>query len=309
MKKAARPPKTSKEAVMIALNILSAVLFAMLGVMFTVLALNYRGLQFIYDNYTLLLWLSVGLTAALLIAYILFFIFKKQAIYRLILCTFICYDIFALTFYIISATGIIETIVSIDALREYISSFGWAAIIIFIVFQFLQVVILPVPGSVSVGVGVALFGPLKSALFSFIGIFLGSIVAFAIGRIIGYKAVCWIVGKDDLDKWLEKMKGKDYLLLSIMFLLPLFPDDLLCFVAGLSSMTWLYFLIMIIITRALSVAATSFSLDLIPFTTWWGIMIWVLIAITVVLLFYLVCKYSDKIDTFIKTKLKIKFRK
>lgn len=309
MKKTVRPPKTSKEAVMIAVNVLSTVLFATLGITFMVLGLNYRGLQFIYDNYTLLVWLSVGIIAALLIAYFIFYILKKQSIYRLILCTFICIDIFALIFFIISATGIIEKLVSIEALREYISGFGWAAVIIFILFQFLQVVVLPVPGSVSVGVGVALFGPLKSAIFSFIGIFLGSIVAFAIGRGVGYKAVCWIVGKDDLDKWLEKMKGKDYLLLSIMFLLPLFPDDVLCFVAGLSSMTWLYYLIMITITRAISVATTAFSLDLIPFTTWWGILIWVVIAVAVVLLFYLVCKYSDKIDSFIKTKLKIKSRK
>ena len=309
MKKTARPPKTSKEAVMIAINILSTVLCAMLGIMFMVLGLNYRGLQFIYDNYTLLVWLSVGIIAALLIAYFIFYILKKQSVYRLILCTFICIDIFALTFFIISAMGIIEKLVSIEALREYISSFGWAAVIIFIVFQFLQVVVLPVPGSVSVGVGVALFGPLRSAVFSFIGILLGSIVAFAIGRVVGYKAVCWIVGKDDLDKWLEKMKGKDYLLLSIMFLLPLFPDDVLCFVAGLSSMTWVYFLIMITITRAISIAATSFSLDLIPFTTWWGILIWALIAAAVIALFYFVCKYSDKIDNFIKSKLKIKSRK
>lgn len=297
-----RQVKRSKEAAKIAVNILGTLLCAIVAFLFAVYGYHYRGLEFISRHFSLLIWLTGGVIAALLIIYFAAFIFKKQAIFRLVLCTLIFLDIIAVVFFIISATGIISKLTSIEELRKYIAGFGAIAVLIFILFQFLQVVILPVPGSVSVAVGVALFGPLRSALFSFIGIFLGSIAAFAIGRVVGYKAVCWIVGKDDLNKWLNKIKGKDYLLLSIMFLLPLFPDDILCFVAGLSSMTWPYFLVMIVITRAISVLTTSYSLDLIPFTTWWGILIWVIIAALVGLSFWLVCKYSDKIDGFIKSK-------
>lgn len=296
----------NKRAAKIAVNVLSALFFTLFAFVFAVYGYNYRGLPFISTHFTFLVWLTTGILATLLVAYYVFFILKKQAIHRLILCTIICLDVVALVFFIISATGIISKLTSIEALRDYIASFGATAVLIFILFQFLQVVILPIPGSVSVGVGVALFGPLRCSIFSFIGILLGSLVAFTIGRVIGYKAVCWIVGKDDLDKWLKKLKGKDYLLLSIMFLLPLFPDDILCFVAGLSSITWLYFIIMIIITRAISVLTTSFSLQLIPFNTWWGITIWIILAAAVVASFWLVWKYSDKIDAFIKRKFKFK---
>lgn len=299
----------SRRAAKIAVNILSTVFFTLLALVFAVYGFNYKGLPFISTHFTLLLWLTVGILAVLLIAYLIFYALGMQAFHRLILCTIICLDVFSFVFFIISATGIISKLTSIEALRDYIASFGATAVLIFILFQFLQVVILPIPGSVSVGVGVALFGPLRCSVFSFIGIFSGSVVAFAIGRIIGYKAVCWIVGKEDLDKWLKKLKGKDYLLLSIMFLLPLFPDDILCFVAGLSSITWLYFIIMIVITRAISVLTTSFSLQLIPFNTWWGIMIWIILAAAVIVSFWLVWKYSDKIDGFIKRKFKIKNKK
>lgn len=299
----------SKEAAKFAVNVLSATFFTLLALILSVLGLKYRGLAFIATHYTLLVWLVAGILAALLSLYVIFYALGKQAVHRLILCTLICLDVVAAVFFIVSATGIISKLTSIDALRDYIAGFGATAVLIFILFQFLQVVILPVPGSVSVGVGVALFGPLRCSLFSFVGILLGSIVAFAIGRVIGYKAVCWIVGKEDLDKWLKKMKGKDYLLLSIMFLLPLFPDDILCFVAGLSSITWVYFLVMIVITRAISVFTTSFSLQLIPFNTWWGITIWIILAALVVLAFWFVWKYSDKIDKFIKSKFKLGKRK
>lgn len=288
-----------------AVNICFAVLSAAIAFLFTAYGLTYKSLPFIANNFALLVGLTAGAVSALIIAYVLFYIFKKQALYRLILCALICLDIFAVAFFSLSASGILPKLTDIEALRSYIAGFGGTAIIIFILFQFLQVVVLPVPGSVSVAVGVALFGPLRCSLFSFIGILLGSIVAFFIGRVVGYKAVCWIVGKDDLDKWLKKMKGKDYLLLSIMFLLPLFPDDILCFVAGLSSMTWTYFIIMIIITRAISVLTTSFSLGLIPFNTWWGLMIWGLLLAAIIVSFWLVCKYSDKIDSFIKRKFSL----
>lgn len=298
--------KDYQKALKHTVNILAAVLFGAVAFVFIAYGLAYKSLPFINKNFVLLLSLSLALISALILAYIIFYIFDKKVIYRLILCTLICLSIAGAVFFAICATGIIKKIGSIDALRDYISQFGNMAVFLYILFSFLQVVILPIPGSVTVATGVALFGPLKCSIYSFIGITLGSVVAFAIGRWIGEKAVKWIVGEDSLKKWLAKLKGKDYLILSIMFLLPLFPDDVLCFVAGLSSMTWTYFLVMIVITRVTSILATSYSVGLIPFTTWWGILIWLLIGALVIIAFWVVCKYSDKIDYFIKNKLKIK---
>lgn len=295
-----------KEIIKHTVNILATVLFSAVAFVFLAYGLAYKSLPFISEHFMTLISISLAVTSALAIAFVVFYLLKKQSMYRLITCILLCLDVCAVIFFTICATGIITKINSIQALREYISQFGNMAVFLFILFCFLQVVVLPVPGSVTVAAGVALFGPLKCTIYSFIGIVLGSIVAFAIGRWIGYKAVKWIVGKDSLDKWLEKLKGKDYLILSIMFLLPLFPDDILCFVAGLSSMTWGYFLIMIVVTRALSVVTTSYSIGLIPFNTWWGILIWIVIAVLIIVSFWLVCKYSDRIDGFIKNKLKLK---
>ncbi|HIU80639.1 MAG TPA: TVP38/TMEM64 family protein [Candidatus Coproplasma excrementipullorum] len=302
-----------KKALFAVLKDVASILFAItlgaVALLFAILGLGYRSLKFIADYYEILVWTLAALTFVVLVLYVVFFLLRKQSIYRLIILGLICADIFAVIFYVICATGFIQKITSVEALQQYIDGFGAWAVIIYILFSYLQVVILPVPGSATVAAGVVLFGWLECSLYSFIGIVLGSVTAFAIGRWVGYKAVCWIVGKDDLDKWLDKIKGKDYLILSLMFLLPMFPDDVLCFVAGLSSMTWPYFLVMIVITRLISTFTVSLSFDLIPFNTWWGILTWIVLAALVVLAFYLVCKYSDKIDKFIKSKFKIKGRK
>lgn len=285
-------------------NLLAVVLMGAVAFIFIAYGLLYKSVDFIEEHFNVLFWTSFAVLLSFAAAGVLFYLFKKKALYRFTVCALVFADICAVIFYTLCATGLLGTVNSVDGLREYISGAGSMAALIYISFCFLQVILLPVPGSVAVGVGVAMFGPLKCALYGFIGIFFGSLVAFMVGRWIGYRAVCWIVGKESIDKWLQKLKGKDYLVLSIMFLLPMFPDDVLCFVAGLSSMTWGYYLVMIFVTRAVSVFTTAYSFELIPFTTWWGITIWVILAVLVAVSFWLVIKYSDSIDKFIKSRFK-----
>ena len=168
--------------------------------------------------------------------------------------------------------------------------------LLYILLQFLQVIVLPIPSIVSTIAGIALFGAVKTLIYSFLGIILGSFLAFLIGRKLGNKAVSLMVGKEKLDKWQKKLKGKDNLFLSLMFLLPLFPDDILCFLAGLSTMSWGYYTVIILISRILALSATCFSVDFIPFTTWWGITIWCVIAICITLIFIIIYKNFDKIQ-------------
>jgi len=286
------------------LNILAVVLMSAIAFIFIAYGLLYKNVDFFIVYFNLLISITGILSTLFMVLGIIFYGLNKTSLYRLTVCLLVFVDICAVVFYALCASNLITKINSVDALREYIGNAGSMAAFIYVLFCFLQVILLPVPGSIAVGVGVAMFGPLKCALFSLIGILLGSIAAFAIGRWIGYKAVCWIVGKESIDKWLKKLKGRDYLILSLMFLLPLFPDDVLCFVAGLSSMTWGFFIVMITVTRVISIFSTAYSFELIPFTTLWGILIWVTLLALVVLAFWLVCKYYERIDKFLKSKFK-----
>ena len=201
----------------------------------------------------------------------------------------------AVIFYVIIRTGFIEVIRDEEEFRAFLERAGVWMSLVFIALQFLQVVILPIPSTVTVVAGSALFGPLIGSIYSLIGILLGSFTAFAVGRFAGYRVVAWLVGKETLDTWLKKIKGKDKIFLSAMFVLPVFPDDVLCFVAGLSSMSFGLFALVIVISRILAIFTTSYSVSLIPFDTWWGLLIWALIAVAVVVVFFLLYKKSDVI--------------
>lgn len=197
-----------------------------------------------------------------------------------------------------TASGLKEHVSSVEELRSFINSFGANAVLVIIAFQILQVVILPVPGFVAVGATVALFGAFKGAIVSLIGILAGSFIAFYIGRSLGYKAASWVVGEKTLNKVLDKVEGKDKAVLTVMFVFPFFPDDVLCFVAGLSTMSEKYFSVMIILARVISVFTTAYSLDgnIIPYDTWWGILIWAALIAAVGALSYVIYKKGEVIE-------------
>lgn len=246
----------------------------------------------------LIFTLSVGLCA--LSVWGLFS--NREKLFKSLLISYV-FILFCLSFvYILQKTGFFAVVKDADALESYLRKSGVWMPVFYVLLQFLQVIILPIPAIVSTAAGVALFGAFRATIYSLIGILLGSIAAFFIGRKLGGGAVSWIVGKENLKKWKKKLKGKDNLVLTLMFLLPLFPDDVLCFLAGLSSMTNTYFLCMIVFTRVTGIVVTCYFVRYVPFTTWWGALIWGCVCAVVIFFAVVVYKNLDKIQNRLKRK-------
>ena len=199
-----------------------------------------------------------------------------------------------------------------EELQAKIASTGVFAPIVFIVASFLQVTFIPIPSSVTIIVGNYLFGFWLSFLYSYIGIILGSIFAFYLGRWLGRPFVNWVVGDSKaVDEYLIKMKNKEKVILFFMFLLPLFPDDALCSLAGILPISFLTFLFMQLLTRATSILGTLFFMsgEIIHYDAL-GITIIVIVCILALVAFYLSYKYADKInEIFYNIMDKITFRK
>lgn len=299
-----------KKSVRILGNVLSIIfisLTGLTGVIFTVMYLETFKNGFIADYFGVILAVSVtGITVVTMLTIML----SRRScgvMYKLCLITVVLISVCVLALYFLKVSGFLNKIDSVEALRKYVESYGKNAVWIFIVLQFLQVVVLPIPAVITVAAGVLLFGAFKSAVYSCIGIIVGSLVAFFIGKVFGYKVAKWLVGKENLDKWLNVIKGKDKIILTFMFLFPFFPDDVLCFVAGITTMSPLFFIIMIFITRIISVFASCYSINgsIIPFNTWWGLVLWgIFVAVTVVLA-VLIYKKGDKIERWFKARKNI----
>jgi uncharacterized membrane protein YdjX (TVP38/TMEM64 family) len=247
--------------------------------------------------------LSVGYSL-LSICFALAIFTNKQILTKFFLSLNVFILFCSILIFILQKTGFFLMIKDAEAFRKYLQTSGAWMSYIYILLQYLQVVILPIPGIVSTIAGVALFGPFMTTIYSCLGIILGSITAFIIGRKLGNKAVAWIIGKEEFDKWRRKLKGKDNLFLSVMFIMPFFPDDILCFLAGLSSMSMGYFLSIISVSRIVAISATCYSFNLIPLNTWWGITIWVIFLILFIVGITILYKNMDKIQKWLKNRKK-----
>ncbi len=230
-------------------------------------------------------------------------------IYRAAMSLIFLFDVSASLFYFAKISGIIDKFDSIEELRTFVSGYGKYAVPAFILLQFAEATVLPVPGIFVIGAGVALFGEIRGAIYSYIGIISASYFSFFIGRKLGKKAVGKVVGEKNLEKWLSLIKGKDKALLSFMFLFPFFPDDVLCFVSGLTNMSFRFYAVMIAVTRAASVVFTAFSVGgkTLPLNTVWGGISWALFFVFTAILSVTIYKKGDRIEEFFK-RLKKKRR-
>ncbi len=292
------------------LNIIALISFGVIGIVFSLLFFSSFNSGFIFENKVFITIASIVIILVILSLGLIFMFKPNDVIYKTSMLVLGVVAVVVIFLYVLKISGVFDKIQSVEELRRYVASFGGLADIIYIVMNVLQVVVLPIPGFVAIATGVALFGPLKATIYSFIGILIGSLIGFFIGKYLGYKVVKWLVGKETLDKWLNAVKNKDRIVLTFMFLFPLFPDDVLCFVAGLSSMSTPYFIIMIIICRLISSVVTSYSLNgsLIPYNTTWGIIVWAIIIAVTVAVTILLYKHGDKIEKKVTSYLRKKFK-
>lgn len=194
--------------------------------------------------------------------------------------------------------GWIKYFEDIDSLLELIRRYDSYAVLIFVAVQFAQVTILPLPATLTTIAGFTVFGVGETLLYSSAAIIAGSMVAFAAGRTFGVRLAVWLCGAKSVAKYRQLLKGRETLLLYAMFLLPIFPDDLLCVIAGLGSMSYRSFGVMMLISRPVGVlwtAAVYKGAVNIPANAA-GIAAWVAIALVTVAVFAVLYKYGEKIS-------------
>ncbi len=211
-----------------------------------------------------------------------------------------------LTYFVLVWTGAWESINSVEKIRQLILSLGFWGRAAFVFLQFLQVTFLPIPSTISTLAGVLVYGPLQASLLSLAGILLGSVVAFLLGRTFGTKVVQFMVGEESCKKWEKFLSDAKYSFF-VMMVLPIFPDDILCLVAGLTDMSWNFFVYTNLIARPIGIFMTCYlgSGHIIPYHGW-GLVVWAILAVVVAFLLYFSFKYRQKIEHFLKTKFKSK---
>ena len=148
---------------------------------------------------------------------------------------------------------------SVEALQEWIDSYGIWAPLIFIILQAVQVIIPLIPGGVTLLGGVILFGPWWGFVYNYIGIIAGSFAVFGISRVYGKPLMYRLFKPESIEKyenWTSN-HGRFAKLFAVAIFLPGAPDGLICYLAGTTQMTWKVYSLIILIAKPASIALYS----------------------------------------------------
>jgi uncharacterized membrane protein YdjX (TVP38/TMEM64 family) len=145
--------------------------------------------------------------------------------------------------YVLYSFGLIQLFLDRHRMLTFIHEHRAYAALTFIGLQALQVVAAPVPGEVTGFVGGYLFGNFWGIIYSTIGLTLGSWLAFLIARMLGRHLVEVFVSAEAIRRYDYLMKHKGLVLAFLMFLIPGFPKDFLCYLLGLGHMRQASFLV------------------------------------------------------------------
>jgi uncharacterized membrane protein YdjX (TVP38/TMEM64 family) len=126
-------------------------------------------------------------------------------------------------------------------LKHTLHEWGVLAPVIFMGLQALQVIIAPIPGELTGILGGYLFGQWVGLLYSTIGLTVGSVAAFAVGRWLGTRYVQKLVSLDIWRKLGFIVEAEGVILCFIIFLIPGLPKDMTCYLFGLSPMPFWVF--------------------------------------------------------------------
>lgn len=194
-------------------------------------------------------------------------------------------------------TGLATKFSDFDALKTYIRGSGFWGVAIFIALTVFQVVVLPIPEAVTILLGVAIYGATYSFILSVIGTIIGSLISFMLGKVFGRRLCNWMFGEDNTEKYAKIMNEKGRFLFIIMLLFPAFPDDMLCMIAGITTMSYAYFTVICLVTRPVMIGLTAYlGSGIIPFSGW-GIPVWISIACLMFVVFIVIGGIKSKIES------------
>ncbi len=133
--------------------------------------------------------------------------------------------------------------ISKKRMLRFLESLGPWSFVGFITVQALQVVLAPIPGEVTGLLGGYLYGPFLGIVLSTVGLTLGSCAAFALSRIFGRPFAEKFVPEAAMQRFDYLLQHKGLVLVFLLFLIPGFPKDYLCYILGLGHLSTAQFLV------------------------------------------------------------------
>ena len=124
-----------------------------------------------------------------------------------------------------------------EAVAFYLDQFGVLAPLLLAVIMVLQVIVAAIPGHALMVGGSYVYGFWPAFCLSLTTTVVGSQIAFWMARRAGRPLIEKLAPVDLLNKWYDVSAEKGLLFFLFAFILPIFPADIMNYIAGLSSLS------------------------------------------------------------------------
>lgn len=126
--------------------------------------------------------------------------------------------------------------------RAFAQRYGAWSPLVFIGLQALQVIITPFSHYATGYMGGFLFGPLWGTIYNYVGRVLGHIIAFSLSRYLVASTIRRRIPGETVRKY-DRLIGRRPAVLFLIYFLPLFPDDEISYLVGISNMPARWYLL------------------------------------------------------------------
>ena len=165
----------------------------------------------------------------------------------------------------------------------------------------MSVVLAPIPSNISAAAGGMLFGTWPAFFLTYGAVTAGSLLVFVLARALGRDFAGRIVSRRLSDKYQAVLQTKAPIFLTLAFLFPFFPDDVICILAGLTPISLGRFALIVVAARPWGLLFASAlggaTLDL-PL---WAM---VPIALAGFALFLLGMRYGERLESAILSRMR-----
>lgn len=121
-------------------------------------------------------------------------------------------------------------------IQEWVAGLGAWGPLVSVALNVAQVLLAPIPGQFVGLMNGYLYGPWLGTLYSIAGLTLGTVLAMGLARWCGRPLVERLVKPETLARWDRAARRQGPLFFFCVFLLPFVPDDVACFLIGLSPL-------------------------------------------------------------------------
>lgn len=183
-------------------------------------------------------------------------------------------------------------------LIAWIHSLGAWGFAGFILLQIVQVVAAPIPGEATGVLGGYLYGPVVGVSLSTVGLTIGSFIAFGLSRFFGRPLAEKFVDAKTMERFDYLLHHKGAFLVFLLFLIPGFPKDYLCYILGLGHLTTLEFLSIATTGRLLGTILLTLGGTFLRDQQYYRFF---LLSGTAVVVVFLTIAYRDRLEVFMKS--------